>query len=75
MSFTGVSPLRDVTQNNTVGGLLHTALKNENGATLATPDGLMVEIHPIGRGTMAPIISLYIDCCEKADGSHSMSYR
>ena len=44
--------------NITVGGEAATPLKNEYGARLFTPAGERVPIHPIGRGTINPDISL-----------------
>jgi hypothetical protein len=48
-------------QNRTVGGLAHTALKNENGARFDSPLSSTVETQPIGRGRMEPIMILYSD--------------
>jgi len=44
--------------NRTCGGLAHTALKKENGARFGRPSASKVEIHPIGRGTIEPIMTL-----------------
>ena len=45
-------------QGFTVGGDAATPLKNEYGARLLTPSGDRVPIHPMGRGTISPDISL-----------------
>ena len=45
-------------QNTTVGGLEQTTLKNENGARFGRPRSSMLEIQPIGRGRIDPVINL-----------------
>jgi hypothetical protein len=44
---------------HTTGGLALTAVKKLKGARLRTPAELTVDTNAIGRGTIAPIISLY----------------
>jgi hypothetical protein len=42
----------------TTGGFALHAVKKLNGARFLTPAGLIVETNAIGRGTIAPTISL-----------------
>ncbi|CAN5861343.1 hypothetical protein BH24DEI2_BH24DEI2_05060 [soil metagenome] len=54
-----VSGLRQLrAENIRVGGSLLTAIKYEKGARLGRPSVDKVEIQPIGRGTMLPVMSL-----------------
>ena len=50
--------LRGLMPTTQSGGSSEKTLKNENGAQLATPLALRVEIHAIGRGMTRPISSL-----------------
>jgi hypothetical protein len=45
--------------SGTIGGLRPTAVKNEMGARFATPPAEAVLTHPMARGRMLPISSLY----------------
>ena len=58
VSLRGCSPSRRMGQKQMMGGLALTPVKKLNGARLRIPSGLRVETKAIGRGTMAPIISL-----------------
>src|ERR1035438_683995 len=46
-------------QKQTTGGFMLAAVKKLNGARLQMPAGLTVETKAIGRGTIAPTITLY----------------
>ena len=52
--FSSTTPV----ENISTGGFVATAWKKEYGARLATPSTLSVPIHPIGRGTTRPVVSL-----------------
>ncbi|GAA4856244.1 hypothetical protein GCM10023403_20240 [Pseudonocardia benzenivorans] len=54
---------------DTIGGLRPTHVKKEMGARFATPSTDIVLIHPIGRGTMLPISSLYAEAASSVEVS------
>src|SRR5690606_16374661 len=63
-------------QNMSVIGFEPTAVKNENGARfVVAPSGEIVETNAIGRGTIAPMSSLYRSATSIEAGSMSMGER
>src|SRR5262245_2250970 len=58
VSFLFPSLPRIIGEKQTTGGLALTPVKKLNGARFRMPSGLMLETKAIGRGTMAPIMSL-----------------
>src|SRR5882757_7249772 len=64
--------LRPALENITNGGRLATALKKLYGARFTTPLRLMVEIHPIGRGTTSVVSGSFLSGYSLSRGSKYM---
>ena len=56
-------------QKQITGGLALTPVKKLKGARFGIPSGLSVETNAMGRGTMAPISSLYVSSQPASFGS------
>jgi len=68
VSFCCPSLPRTIGAKQTTGGFALAAVKKLNGARLRTPARLIVDTNAIGRGTMAPIINLYIFAGPASEG-------
>src|ERR1700720_3593128 len=64
--------LRPALENITNGGRLETALKKLYGARFTTPVRLIVDIHPIGRGTTRVVSGSFFNGYSLARGSKYM---
>src|ERR1700719_845607 len=69
VSFRGRGPRRRIGQKQITGGLALTPVKKLKGARFGIPSGLKVDTNAMGRGTIAPISSLYVSSQPASFGS------